>query len=80
MRLDTPAGLVEARVAVEDGRARSVTLRNVPELPARRATGRSTCPGSGRVRYDMAFGGNFYALIAGGRRRAGGRPGAARRS
>src|SRR5919107_4361456 len=27
--LDTPAGLVHARVAVEGGRARSVTLRNV---------------------------------------------------
>ena len=32
MRLDTPAGLVEARVAVEGGRARSVTLRNVPSF------------------------------------------------
>ena len=32
VRLDTPAGLVEARVAVEDGRARSVALRNVPSF------------------------------------------------
>src|ERR687897_181772 len=32
IRLDVPAGLVEARVAVEDGRARSVTLRNVPSF------------------------------------------------
>src|SRR3954454_8918245 len=30
VRLDTPAGLVEARVAVEDGRAAAVTIRNVP--------------------------------------------------
>src|ERR671924_2146469 len=30
IRLDVPAGLVEARVAVQDGRAREVTLRNVP--------------------------------------------------
>src|SRR5437867_7937279 len=29
VRLDTPAGLVEARVAVANGRARSVTIRNV---------------------------------------------------
>jgi proline racemase len=29
IRLDVPAGLVEARVAVENGRARSVTIRNV---------------------------------------------------
>ena len=28
--LDTPAGLVTVRVEVRDGRARSVTLRNVP--------------------------------------------------
>ena len=32
VRLDTPAGLVEARVAVEGGRARSVSLRNVPSF------------------------------------------------
>ena len=62
VRLDTPAGLVEARVAVRDGRARSVTLRNVPSfLHARDAT--VDVPGLGRVRYDMAFGGNFYALL-----------------
>ena len=40
VRLDVPAGLVEARVQVEDGRAKSVSLRNVPVLPARHATPR----------------------------------------
>ena len=30
VRLDTPAGLVEARVAVAGGRAEAVTIRNVP--------------------------------------------------
>ena len=34
IRLDTPAGLVEARVAVADGRAERVTLRNVPAFVA----------------------------------------------
>jgi proline racemase len=62
VRLDTPAGLVAARVAVEGGRARSVTLRNVASfLHERDAT--VDVPGLGRVRYDMAFGGNFYALV-----------------
>jgi proline racemase len=62
VRLDTPAGLVEARVAVEAGRARAVTLRNVPSfLHARDAT--VDVPGLGSVRYDMAFGGNFYAIL-----------------
>jgi proline racemase len=63
VRLDTPAGLVEARVAVDGGRARSVTLRNVPSFLHRR----DACvevPGLGSVRYDLAFGGNFYALLA----------------
>ena len=62
VRLDTPAGLVVARVAVQDGRARSVTLRNVPSFlhAADRAV---DVPGLGTVRYDMAFGGNFYALL-----------------
>src|SRR5215208_5640123 len=32
VRLDTPAGLIEVRVAVQDGRARSVTIRNVPSF------------------------------------------------
>jgi proline racemase len=57
VRLDTPAGLVEARVAVSGGRARSVTLRNVPSFlyeRDRRVAG---------VVCDVAFGGNFYALV-----------------
>jgi proline racemase len=62
VRLDTPAGLVAARVAVQDGRARSVTLRNVASFL--HATDREVdVPRLGRVRYDMAFGGNFYAIL-----------------
>jgi proline racemase len=60
--LDTPAGLVQARVAVHDGRARHVTLRNVPSfLLARDRT--VIVDGIGEVTYDMAYGGNFYALL-----------------
>ncbi|PWI44778.1 proline racemase family protein [Streptomyces sp. ICBB 8177] len=62
VRLDTPAGLVEARVAVENGAARAVTLRNVPSFAY--ALDRTvTVPGLGEVRYDLAFGGNFYAIV-----------------
>ena len=60
--LDTPAGWSTARVEVHDGRARAVTLRNVPAFVLRTGA-RSTSPGLGRVEYDMAFGGNFYALV-----------------
>jgi proline racemase len=62
VRLDVPAGLVEARVAVEGGRARAVTLRNVPAFL--HAQDRSVAVDAvGDVAYDMAFGGNFYAIV-----------------
>ena len=61
VRLDTPAGLVEARVAVEDGRARSVALRNVPSFLLGRD--REVELDGRTLSYDMAFGGNFYALL-----------------
>ena len=57
VRLDTPAGLVEARVAVQDGRAVAVTLRNVPAFLYER--GRRAAD----VECDIAFGGNFYAFV-----------------
>jgi proline racemase len=61
VRLDTPAGLVEARVAVEGGRARSVSLRNVPSFLL--GAGRRAQVNGDTLDYDMAFGGNFYALL-----------------
>lgn len=61
IRLDVPAGLVEARVQVENGRAKSVTIRNVASFL--HETDRTVeVPGLGPVTYDMAYGGNFYAL------------------
>ncbi|MEU8587341.1 proline racemase family protein [Streptomyces sp. NPDC048664] len=62
VRLDTPAGLVEARVAVTDGRAAQVTLRNVDAF-ALELDATVQVPGLGEVRYDMAYGGNFYAIV-----------------
>ena len=62
IRLDTPAGLVLAEVAVEDGVARSVTIRNVPSFSYGLDLAVDV-PGIGRVPYDMAFGGNFYAMV-----------------
>jgi proline racemase len=62
VRLDTPAGLVVVRVAVDAGRARSATLRNVPAFLAARDRVVEV-DGWGSVTYDMAYGGNFYALV-----------------
>jgi proline racemase len=62
IKLDTPAGLVEARVEVEDGRATAVSLVNVPSFLHEQGAVVQV-PGLGPVTYDMAFGGNFYALV-----------------
>ncbi|MEV0603142.1 proline racemase family protein [Streptomyces sp. NPDC050315] len=62
VRLDTPAGLVEARVTVRDGAAEQVTLRNVDAF-ALELDAKVDVPGLGEVRYDMSYGGNFYAIV-----------------
>jgi proline racemase len=63
VRLDTPAGLVRADVAVADnGQATAVTFRNVPAFPVH-LDASVAVPGYGEVGYDLAFGGNFYAIV-----------------
>jgi proline racemase len=63
IRLDTPAGLVEVQVEVEGGRARGVTLRNVPAFVLAEHVTVDAGEALGKVTYDMAFGGNFYAIL-----------------
>ena len=62
VRLETPAGLVTAEVEVEGGRARAVTITNVASFV--HATDVTLdVPGYGPLVVDIAFGGNFYALV-----------------
>jgi proline racemase len=62
IRLDTPAGLVVADVAVRAGAAEAVTIRNVASFSVR-LDAKVDVPGHGPVRYDLAYGGNFYAIL-----------------
>lgn len=62
LRIDTPAGLVTARALVEGGRVRSVRFENVPSFVLA-LDRRVDVPGYGVVRYDIAFGGAFYAYV-----------------
>ena len=62
VRLDTPAGLVVAEVSVQDGKATSVTITNVPAFTVG-LDQTVAVPGYGQVTYDMAYGGNFYAIL-----------------
>ncbi len=63
VRLDIPAGLVVAEVTVTDGHAEKVTIRNVASFAV--SLGATVqVPGLGMVRYDLAYGGNFYAIVS----------------
>ena len=60
--IDTPAGLVRAYATVTGGKVTSVRFHNVPSFVlALDETVR--VPGLGEVRYDLAFGGAFYAYV-----------------
>jgi proline racemase len=61
LALEAPAGLIRVRADVRDGRARSITFRNVPAFVL--ALDREVeVPGIGTVTVDVAWGGMFYAL------------------
>jgi trans-L-3-hydroxyproline dehydratase len=60
LRLDTPAGRVTARALLKDGRVQSVAFENVASF-AQELDQRVEVPGIGPVRYDLAYGGAYYA-------------------
>jgi proline racemase len=65
VRLDTPAGRVTARPHRLGARVHSVAFENVPSFVVS-LDDRVTVPGIGEVRYDLAFGGAFYAFVDAG--------------
>jgi proline racemase len=63
IHLDTPAGLVRAEVEVVDGAAVAVTITNVPSFLFASDV-HVEVPGlDGGITLDIAFGGNFYAIV-----------------
>jgi 4-hydroxyproline epimerase len=62
LRIEVPAGIVEAEYKFENGFVESVRLRNVASYLD--STDLSIdCPGIGTLRFDVAYGGNFYAIV-----------------
>lgn len=59
--LEAPAGLIEVRATVENGKATSITFRNVPAFAAHLDVP-VEIPGVGTVRADIAWGGMFYTI------------------
>ncbi len=62
IKLDTPAGLVTVDVKVKDGKAENVTIINVPSF-SYALDQTVNVAGLGELKYDMAYGGNFYAIV-----------------
>jgi 4-hydroxyproline epimerase len=62
LRLDTPAGLVIAEYRQEGAHVEEVRITNVPSFL--HAEGLAVdCPGLGPITVDVAYGGNFYAIV-----------------
>jgi 4-hydroxyproline epimerase len=62
LRIDTPAGLVEARYVQEGAHVESVRITNVASyLHATNLT--AEVEGLGELTVDVAYGGNFYAIV-----------------
>ena len=60
IRLDTPAGRVTVKAHFDGSRVHSVAFRNVPSF-GYKLDQEVDVPGIGKVRYDIGFGGAFYA-------------------
>jgi 4-hydroxyproline epimerase len=63
LRLETPAGRIDVRYTSEKGRVRSVRLTNVASF-LHSSDLEVDCPElGGTLRMDVAYGGNFYAIV-----------------
>ncbi|MBI3143855.1 MAG: 4-hydroxyproline epimerase [Pseudogulbenkiania sp.] len=62
VRVETPAGLVVAHYTMSGSKVSSVKFTNVPSFLLHRDVDIDV-PGMGRLRIDIAYGGNFYAIV-----------------
>jgi len=63
IKLETPAGLIDVSVEVEDGRAKSAAFLNVPSFVMARDI-EVEIPEYGKIKLDVSYGGNPYAIVA----------------
>ncbi|WP_420388181.1 4-hydroxyproline epimerase [Roseivirga sp.] len=62
LRLETPAGLVKIDYTQEGQEVKSVKLTNVPAYLAANSL-EVGCAGLGKLKVDVAYGGNYYAIV-----------------
>lgn len=62
LNLETPAGLVQITYQTEKKKVKSVRLKNIPSFLAG-ADMTIDFPPLGKITFDVAYGGNFYAIV-----------------
>jgi 4-hydroxyproline epimerase len=62
LRLDTPAGLVTAEYTMNGEYVEEVRITNVPSF-LYKSDLEVECPDLGTLKFDVAYGGNFYAIV-----------------
>ena len=62
LMLEVPAGLIKVTYQQVNGKVKSVTLTNIPSYLAGSGLV-ATCPELGDLKVDVAYGGNYYAIV-----------------
>ncbi|GIV37888.1 MAG: hypothetical protein KatS3mg032_2267 [Cyclobacteriaceae bacterium] len=62
LNLEVPAGNIRVTYTEVQGKVKSVKIRNVPSFLAARGI-TASCPDLGELTVDVAYGGNFYAIV-----------------
>ena len=62
LKLETPAGLVNVFYQMQGHKVKSVRLTNIPSFLYQEGL-KVECPGLGQLSIDVAYGGNFYAIV-----------------
>lgn len=62
LSLETPAGIVKVEYTEQNGKIKTVTLTNIPSFLYSENL-HVSCPDLGELSVDVAYGGNFYAIV-----------------
>ena len=62
IRMETPAGLINVEYKMENAKCKTVKLTNVPAYLDKEGI-TAGCPELGELVVDVAYGGNFYAIV-----------------
>lgn len=62
VRMDVPSGFIRSFAKVKNGKVKSVRFQNVPSF-VQKLNAEINVPRLGKIKYDLAFGGAFYAVV-----------------